>query len=131
LERYLQIMGQSEEEWRADVKRQAERQLKARLLLDQLAQQESLEVDRAQVDEEIERTAMGYGDQADQVRRSLRGEEGRRRVTTSLRRHEAIQKLVERAGGYPPDELGVLSEETAPSTAEVASEPAAAPASVD
>ncbi|HET7767356.1 MAG TPA: trigger factor [Chloroflexota bacterium] len=139
LERYLQIMGQSEEDWRADVKRQAERQLKARLLLDELAQQEALEVDQAQVDEEIERTAMGYGEQADQVRRSLRGEEGRRRVTTSLRRHLAIQKLVERAGGYPPDELGVLSEEGgAPSTAgdadtmqPVESEPAASPASVD
>jgi hypothetical protein len=73
------------------------------------------------------------------VRRSLRGEEGRRRVTTSLRRHLAIQKLVERAGGYPPDELGVLSEEGgAPSTAgdadtiePVESEPATSPASVD
>jgi trigger factor len=133
LERYLQIMGQSEEDWRADVKRQAERQLKARLLLDQLAQQESIEVDPAQVEEEIERTAMGYADQADQVRRSLRGEEGSRRVTTSLRRHLAIQKLVERAGGYPEDEMGVLTEEAGASTSgpESTSEPVAETASVD
>ena len=135
LERYLQIMGQSEEDWRADVKRQAERQLKARLLLDQLAQQQALEVDQAHVDEEIERTAIGYGEQADQVRRSLRDEEGRRRVTTSLRRHLAIQQLVERAGGYPPDELGVLAEEGGAEISAVrgerAEEPAIAPASVD
>ena len=131
LERYLQIMGQSEDDWRADVKRQAERQLKARLLLDQLAQQESIEADPAQVEEEIERTAMGYGEQADQVRRSLRGEEGQRRVTTSLRRHLAIQRLVERAGGYPPDEMGVLAEEGAAAAEPSASEPVAETASVD
>ncbi|MGI8423142.1 MAG: trigger factor [Chloroflexota bacterium] len=112
LERYLQITGQSEADWRAEIKRQAERQLKARLLLDQLAERESLVVDPAQVEEEIERTAMGYAEQADQVRRSLRGEEGHRRVTTSLRRHLAIQQLVGHGGGYPADDMGVLNDQT-------------------
>ncbi|HEU5314891.1 MAG TPA: hypothetical protein VFX49_02190, partial [Chloroflexota bacterium] len=130
LERYLQIMGTSEEEWRGEIRQQAERQLKARLLLDQLAEQEKIEVDPQSVAEEIERTAASYGAQADQVRRSLRADEGMRRVTTSLRRHQAIQSLVERAGGYPPDELGVLSDESAAgsdaaaSTADAEREPA-------
>ena len=113
LERYLQIMGQSEEDWRAEIKRQAERQLKARLLLDELAERDSIEVDQALIEEEIERTAAAYADQADRVRRSLRADEGQRRVRTSLRRHQAIQKLVEYSGGYPADEMGVLSAEDA------------------
>ena len=127
LERYLQIMGTSEEEWRSEIRQQAERQLKARLLLDELAQRESIEVAPELIDEEIERTAVAYGERADQVRRSLRADEGRRRVTTSLRRHQAIQKLVEYAGGYPADEMGVLSAEdanTPSSTVEAEPEPA-------
>jgi trigger factor len=116
LERYLQIMGTSEEDWRKEIRQQAERQLKARLLLDHLAEQEKIEVDPASVEEEIERTAASYAEQADQVRRSLRAEEGMRRITTSLRRHQAIQKLVEYSGGYPADEFGVLVEDAGPAS---------------
>jgi trigger factor len=111
VERYLQIMGTSMEDWRNELRQQAERQLKARLVLDQLAERDGIEVDSAQVEQEIESTAMAYGEQADQVRRSLRTEDGQRRVATSLRRHLAIQRLVEAAGGYPADEMGVLSAE--------------------
>jgi len=91
-----------------------------RLVLDQIAERDGIEVDPTQVEEEIERTAMQYREQADQVRRSLRATEGRRRVSTSLRRHMAIQRLVEAAGGYPVDELGVLNEEPAAETGETA-----------
>jgi hypothetical protein len=109
LERYLQVVGQTEADFRAELRPQAERQLKARLVLDELAEREGISVDPAQIAEEIERTAQQYGEQADQVRRSLSSDEGRRRVSTSLRRHLAIQRLVGIGGGYPQDELGVLS----------------------
>jgi|GEM_PF-154484 len=120
VERYLQIMGTSQEDWRAELRQQAERQLKARLILDQLAERDGIEVNPSQVEEEIERTAMQYREQADQVRRSLRATDGRRRVTTSLRRHMAIQRLVEAAGGYPEDELGVMNDQTAGESDETA-----------
>lgn len=101
VERYLQLIGTNEADWRAEIREQATRQLKGRLVLDELAEKEELVASSEQVEEEIERTARSYGDQADQVRRSLMTEEARRRIATSLRRRKALEELVGHAGGYP------------------------------
>jgi trigger factor len=107
LERYLQLSGRSEEEWRSEMREQAIRQLKARLILDELAEREGLTATPEEVQEEIETTALGYGDQAQEVRRTLSTDENRRRITTSLRRRKAIERLVALAGGYPQDTTGI------------------------
>ena len=109
LERYLSIIGTSREEWRGELRQQAERQIKARVLLDAIADKEEVSVDPAEIQQEVEMTALSYGEQAAQVRRTLSTDEARRRIQTSLRRHKAIQKLVDTAGGYPADEMGVLT----------------------
>ncbi len=101
VERYLSLIGKDEADWRAELREQAARQVRARVLLDALAEREGLEVSPDEIEEEIERTAQGYGAQADEVRRALMTQESRRRIATSLRRHKAIEKLVEYAGGYP------------------------------
>jgi trigger factor len=110
LERFLAVTGQSEAAWRAAVREQATRQLKARLLLDQLAEQESLAVSPDEIEREIERVAGTYGEQAEQVRRSLMTDEARQRIAAALRRQRAIEKLVSFAGGYPPAGPGRRSE---------------------
>jgi len=107
LERYLQLTGQSEEAWRSELREQATRQLKARLVLDEVAEKEGFTTPPEEVQAEIETTALGYGDQAEEVRRTLSTEENRRRIATSLRRQKAIQRLVEYAGGYPQDTTGI------------------------
>lgn len=109
VERYLAIMGTTEQDWRKELREQAERQLKARIVLDAIGEREGIAVEREQVEEEIARTAVAYGEQAAGVRRSLMTQEGMLRVATSMRRHRALEKLVEYAGGYPQDEMGVLA----------------------
>lgn len=101
LERYLPLIGQSEADWRAELRLQAARQVRARVLLDALVEREGLDVAPDEIEDEVERTAQGYGPQADEVRRALMTQESRRRIATSLRRHKAIETLVAYAGGYP------------------------------
>jgi trigger factor len=101
LERYLQLIGRPIEAWREEMRERATQQLRARLLLDQLAETEQLAATPHEVEQEIERTAEAYGEQAARVRRSLMTDEGRRRISANLRRQKAIARLVEVAGGYP------------------------------
>jgi trigger factor len=109
LERYLSIIGTSREDWRQEMRQQAERQVKARVLLDELAEREEVTVLPEEIQQEIEATILSYGEQAAQVRRALATDQARQRVQNSLRRHKAIQKLVEYAGGYPVDEMGLFT----------------------
>jgi trigger factor len=111
LERYLQFMGESEESWRNQVREQATRQLKARLILDEVAEKEGFTASPEEVQAEIESTALGYGEQAQEVRRVLSTDESRRRIATSQRRQKAIERLVGNAGGYPQDTTGIDSGE--------------------
>jgi trigger factor len=101
IERYLSLLGRSEEDWRAELRQQAERQIRARVLLDAIVEREGLDVTPDEVEDEIESTAQSYGQQADQVRRALMTQESRRRIAGTLRRHKAIERLVAAAGGYP------------------------------
>jgi trigger factor len=129
VERYLSLLGRAEEDWRAELRQQAERQIKARVLLDAIADREALEVTSDEIEDEIERTAQGYGQQADQVRRALMTQDSRRRIATSLRRHKAIEQLVDGAGGYPQAPPGLIVDEAAPEQeAEPAPEQEAEPA---
>ena len=102
------LTGQSEEAWRSELREQATRQLKARLVLDEVAEKEGFTTPPEEVQAEIETTALGYGDQAEQVRRTLSTEENRRRIATSLRRQKAIQRLVEGTpAATPQDTAGI------------------------
>jgi len=122
LERYLQALGRSMEDFRREQREVALQQLKARLVLDRLAEEEGLTVEPAEVDAEIERLAQQYGEQAGELRRLLSSEDSRRRIATSLRRRKAIERLVHYAGGYP---AGTAPEpETAPSPGSEAAPPA-------
>ncbi|HEX2185330.1 MAG TPA: trigger factor, partial [Chloroflexota bacterium] len=91
LERYLAVLGRDEAEWRAELREQALGRIKARVLLDAIAEKEGIAVTPQEVATEIERTAQSYGPQADQVRRSLQTKENRARVETSLRRQKALE----------------------------------------
>ena len=79
VERYLSLVGRTPEDWRAEQRQQAERQIKARVMLDAVAEREGLSVSPDEVEDEIERTAQSYGQQADEVRRALMTQDFRRR----------------------------------------------------
>ena len=101
VERYLQLTGQSLESWREQLAETAVRQIRARTLLDAIAEREGIEVSQAEVDAEVAATAAQFPNDARKARRELNSADARRRIGATLRRHKTIEKLVGFAGGYP------------------------------
>ena len=77
------------------------RQIRARTLLDAIAEREGIEVSQAEVDAEVAATAAQFPNDARKARRELNSADARRRIGATLRRHKTIEKLVGFAGGYP------------------------------
>ncbi len=101
IERYLELTGQTQEGWHAQLHDAAERQIKARTLLDAIVEREGLVVDASEVNREVAETAASYPMDDARARKQLDSADSRRRITTSILRHKAIEKLVGYVGGYP------------------------------
>ena len=70
-------------------------------MLDAIVEREGLVVDTSEVDREVAETAASYPTDAARVRKELNSADSRRRISTSILRHKAIEKLVGYVGGYP------------------------------
>ncbi len=70
-------------------------------MLDAIVEREGLVVDTTEVDREVAETVARYPTDAARVRKELNGADSRRRMSTSILRHKAIEKLVGYVGGYP------------------------------
>jgi trigger factor len=73
VDRYLEMTGQSSEQLTTDLQTQAERAVKAQLVLEAVATAEELEVTTEEVDAEIERQAQRLGRPVKDVRKALAG----------------------------------------------------------
>jgi len=101
LEGYLKAIEKSEEEWREELRPQAEERLKRSLVLGKVAELEGIEVEDAEVEEEIERRIQLLGDRADAARESLSLAPSRRNIALELYGRKALQRLVEIATEGP------------------------------
>jgi len=104
LERYLKAIEKSEEEWREELRPQAEERLKRSLVLGKVAELEGIEVEAAEVEEEIERRAQLLGDRGDAARESLSSATSRHNIELQLYGRKALQRLVEIATEGPEPE---------------------------
>lgn len=106
LERYLQQVGKSEEELRADLRPIAEARIRRSLVLSEVTEAEHIEVTDGDVDAEIERISSGAGGQADEVRRLFSNEATRENMRRSLTTKKTLERLVEIASsdGAAPEE---------------------------
>lgn len=95
LERYLQRVGKSEEELRAELQPQAEERVRRSLVLSQVTEAENITVGDAEVEAEIERLVEGAGEQADEARRLFAGEQSRDALRRSLLTRKTLERLVE------------------------------------
>jgi trigger factor len=113
-QRLQQLAGEVVEEWRArriwpqdegaafaslreELTPRAAAQVKTAVVLDAVARREGVEVTDADLTDEIERIAGSAGDAADRVRSVYAGEEARESLRARLRRHRAVEIVVERA----------------------------------
>jgi trigger factor len=106
LERYLQRIGRSEEEIRAELQPMAQRRVCRSLVLSQLGEAEHIDVTDDEVAAEIERLASGAGNQADELRRLISSDSARESLKRSLVTRKTLDRLVEiaSAGGVASEE---------------------------
>lgn len=90
MEQYLQFSGTTMDAMMEQVRPEAITRIKSSLVLEQIAKEENIEVTDADVDEEIEKMAAGYGMAADKFRDYMGDAEKK-----SVKRDLAITKAVE------------------------------------
>jgi trigger factor len=95
LERYLQQIGKSEEEMRAELRPLAEARVRRSLVLSELAEAEHIEVTDAEVQVEIERLASGVSGSADEVRRLFSSDSAKESLRRSLITRKTLDRLAE------------------------------------
>ena len=98
VDRYLQMIKKTPEQLREDLTPAATERVKRALALTQLAEDEKIIVEPAEVDEEIERLAASSGQQAEQVRRMFASPDARMAIERSILTRKTLDRLVAIAG---------------------------------
>jgi len=98
VDRYLQMIKKTPEQLREDLTPAATERVKRALALTQLAEDEKIIVEPAEVDEEIERLAASSGQQAEQVRRMFASPDARMAIERSILTRKTMDRLVAIAG---------------------------------
>jgi trigger factor len=101
LDQYLEASGQTSDEVEADLRAQAERAVKAQLVLEAVANAEHMEVSDEEVEAELRRQAQRVGRDPEEIRRALPG--GRAGVIAGdILRSKALAFMVEHAEQRDP-----------------------------
>ena len=95
-EQYLQFTGMSTDKFMDQVKPQAEKRIKSRLVLEAIVKAENIEVTDDDYDEEIKEMATMYKMDADKVKEMM-GEEGKKQMMTDIAVKKAAKLTVESA----------------------------------
>ncbi|KFZ41196.1 MULTISPECIES: trigger factor [Thermoactinomyces] len=94
LETYAQFTGQDQEALKDQFKEDAEKRVRADLVLEAIAKEEQIEVKDEEVEEEIKQMAEEMGREADEVRRILENQGALDSVKDQLRMKKTIDLLV-------------------------------------
>jgi trigger factor len=111
LEDYLRFRDQTMEQLREQLEPRAAARLKRALVLGEVVSQENLAVAEEEIGAHIETISATWGVRSDDVRASLRSEDGQREVRSHLLANKAVQRLVAIAKGEAP-ELAATGEAT-------------------
>jgi trigger factor len=104
LDDYLKIEGKTKDELRDEYKPRAEARLKRALVLGKVVELERLDVEAAEVENEIARMSAPWGKDARQLREALSTDRARRLLESDLLTHKALDRLAALARGetIPP-----------------------------
>ena len=98
MDTYLSYIGQTEEEWREQLKPQAEKRLNTFLVLRKLAKDEDIDVDTDEVQAEIDSMLSEAGESQESMRRVFNDDSARQSVRTSLLNRKVMQHLLQMVG---------------------------------
>lgn len=99
LEGYLQIIGKTLPQLRAELRPQAEKRLKRSLVLNKFAEVEGIAVEDQEVDDEVNRLSESFGQQAEVIKTALSTEESLHSIAYTVRRRKALERLLAIASG--------------------------------
>ena len=94
LEQYLKMMGKSEEDFRKDYKEQAEKNVKTRLVLEQIVKDEKIKEDEKYIKEKLEEMAKQYNRKVEDLEKN---EELKNYLAESSKTEQAIELIVKNA----------------------------------
>ena len=94
LEQFAQVTGQDEEKIRAEVRQDAEKKVRVRLVLEAVAEAEQFEISDEEIDAELKAIADQYSMQIEQVRNLISHDA----VSYDLRLRKALELIKETAG---------------------------------
>ena len=94
LEQYLKMMGKSEEDFRKDYKEQAEKNVKTRLVLEQIVKDEKIKEDEKYIKEKLEEMAKQYNRKIEDLEKN---EELKNYLAESSKTEQAIDLIVKNA----------------------------------
>jgi trigger factor len=99
---YWKVTGQTEESFRESLQPQAESIVRRGLTLGELARQEKLDVEGAEVEQRISLLSASWGERAGEMREVLSEPDSLRSIANSLLTDKAVQHLVAIAKGEAP-----------------------------
>jgi trigger factor len=95
MDTYLSYLGKSEEEWREQLKPQADQRLKSFLVLRKLAQEQDIDVAPEELQAELDTMITESGESSEAMRQALASENARDSIRSSLLSRKIMQRLVE------------------------------------
>jgi trigger factor len=81
----------------SQMRTQAERDVRGAMLLDKVAEAENVDVNEAEIEEELSKLAEYYRTTVDEVRESLKKQGGTATIENNLRTRKAIEALIGKA----------------------------------
>ena len=95
MDTYLGYIGKTEEEWREQLRPQAEERLRTYLVLRQLAQEEGIDISTEEIQAEIDTVVETSDDSEESVRQLLSTDSAQNSIRSSLLNRRVMQRLVE------------------------------------
>ena len=95
MDTYLSYIGKTEEEWREQLKPQAEQRLHTYLVLRKLAREEGIDVEPEELQAEIDSMISDSGESQDAMRQALDSDSAKDSFRSSLLSRKVMQRLVE------------------------------------
>ena len=95
METYLSYIGTTEEEWREQLKPQADRRLNSYLVLRKLAQDQGLDISPDEIQAEIDDMLGQSGEAQESMRQVLGSDNARESIRSSLLNRKVLRRLVE------------------------------------
>jgi trigger factor len=102
LDTYLGMLGKTRETYKQEVAPSAERRLRRRLVLEQIALQEGLKVEDAEIESTIDAISDTSGGQSEEMRQMLESPLGRLSVADDLLMDKAWERIAQIARGEAP-----------------------------